>query len=98
METRGELTQQEFKETWIVKVGKKDYELNEKQIVILKEADLQGQRGIVWFDGFAISIPHIESIYLVERYLPQEKYWETLEEVKSKDGKTISYKIIKHQK
>jgi hypothetical protein len=36
--------------------------LKTKPIEILKTATTQGLRGLVWFDGFAISIPHITSI------------------------------------
>lgn len=67
METKEESTQPVFEEEWGVQVGKESFALNERQIKILKEADLSGQRGIVWFDKFAISIPHIQSILLVSR-------------------------------
>lgn len=49
---------------WIVVCGKKEFVLSDSQIQVLKEADLAGQRGIVWFDKFAISIPHIEVMYV----------------------------------
>lgn len=93
MTSSGELTQRKFSELWVVEVGKKEYKLNEKQIALLKEADLAGQRGIVWFKDFAISIPHIQSIYLVERYLPEERAPVTYEEVKDEKGR-ISYRAV----
>lgn len=37
--------------------------LNERQVAVLKEATTKGQRGLIWFGTFAISIPHISSIY-----------------------------------
>jgi hypothetical protein len=49
-------------ELWEVKTQDKTHRLSGKQIQILKTATTQGLRGLVWFDGFAISIPHITSI------------------------------------
>lgn len=64
----GELTQpksnqllQENRE-WEVVVGKQIFTLTGKQVDIIKQADKQGMRGMVWFDKFAISIPHIQSV------------------------------------
>ena len=62
-----ELTQPNYKEEWVVVAGREKFHLDEKQIEILRKADLAGNRGIVWFEKFAISIPHIESIYRVSR-------------------------------
>jgi len=72
METKEELTQPVFEEEWGVQVGKEAYTLNEKQIKLLKEADLSGQRGIVWFDRLAISIPHIQSVWLISRRIKNQ--------------------------
>ncbi len=47
---------------WVVTVGKEKFYLNGKQIQVIKNADKMGMRGMVWFDKFAISIPHIQSI------------------------------------
>lgn len=60
----GVLTQPTYRpQRWEVVVGKEKFVLNEKQIAILKRADQDGMRGMVWFDKFAISIPHIQSIH-----------------------------------
>lgn len=72
METKGELTQPEFEEEWAVQIGKEQFVLNNRQIKLLKEADLSGQRGIVWFDKFAVSIPHIQSIWLISRRIKNQ--------------------------
>ena len=72
METKEELTQPVFEEEWAVQIGKEQFVLNERQIKLLKEADLSGQRGIVWFDKFAISIPHIQSVLLVSRRIKNQ--------------------------
>lgn len=56
-----------------VTVGKKVFNLNEQQTSLLKEMSLAGKSSIVWFDGFAISIPHISSIEIVQdRYIKEE--------------------------
>jgi len=51
-----------FKNQWLVQCGKETFYLNQKQANFLKKATVSGSRGIVWFEDFAISIPHIVSI------------------------------------
>jgi hypothetical protein len=62
--SKQQLTPAVFKddELWEVKTHDKVHKLNGKQAQILKNATTQGLRGLVWFDGFAISIPHITSV------------------------------------
>lgn len=55
-------------EEWIVVIGKESFTLNKKQMDIIREANTSGNRGIVFFDKFAISIPHIQCAYLTKRY------------------------------
>lgn len=62
-----ELTQHKSQQQWVVVVGKREFVLTDEQLSILKAADLAGQRGIVWFGDFAISIPHIDVIYSENR-------------------------------
>ncbi|MCG3204022.1 MAG: hypothetical protein KCHDKBKB_00711 [Elusimicrobia bacterium] len=62
---------QDYHEEWEVIVEKDRFLLNEKQIKVLKDAMNNGMRGVVWFDKFAISIPHVKSAYLKRRYLDQ---------------------------
>lgn len=62
-----QLTQPDCSEKWAVCVGKETFLLNKKQIKVLKEATKAGNRGIIWFDNFGISIPHIQSIYIIKR-------------------------------
>lgn len=45
-----------------MKCDKQEFVLSEKEIEVLKQASAQGNRGLVWFKGFAISIAHIQSI------------------------------------
>ena len=53
------LTQVICEEDWLVNVGNEKFILTKKQVDLLKEATTKGSRGMVWFDRFAISIPHI---------------------------------------
>lgn len=62
-----------YKEEWEVKVDRVVFTLNEKQLAILKKAILDGQHGMVWFNAFAISIPHISCISLRSRERNQLK-------------------------
>jgi len=50
------------KDVWEIKVGKNTFELTGLQARVLKEASVKGHRGLIWFDDFAVSIPHIEYI------------------------------------
>ncbi len=61
------LMQPEFEEEWAVVVDKEVFALNKKEADLLKKATIAGQRGLVWFPKFAISIPHISAIYLTRR-------------------------------
>lgn len=72
MATSEESTQVEYKEEWGVQVGKEVFVLNERQIRVLKQADTSNQRGIIWFDKFAISIPHIQAIWLINRRIKNQ--------------------------
>ncbi len=72
MATNEELTQGIYEEEWGVQVGKELFVLNSKQAKILREADLAGQRGIVWFEKFAISIPHIQSIWRISKRIKNQ--------------------------
>lgn len=67
METKEESTQPAFEEEWGVQVGRELFVLNERQIKLLKQANISNQRGIIWFDKFAISIPHIQTIWRISR-------------------------------
>ena len=67
--TRQPLTPAVFKddELWEVKTHDKTHKLSGKQAQILKNATTQGLRGLVWFNGFAISIPHITSVTRIKQ-------------------------------
>jgi hypothetical protein len=73
MSTENEASMQvEYSEQWGVVAGKEVFTLDEKQIQVLKQADMSGHRGIVWFSKFAISIPHIQAIYLISRQVKNQ--------------------------
>ena len=57
-------------EVWVVIVGKQRFELSGEQVAILKRADTSGQRGMIWFDKFAINLFNIECLYL-DRTIPK---------------------------
>lgn len=72
--------------SWEVFIGRERYVLNEEQVTHLKQAGKQGA-SLVWFDNFAISIPHISSIsksftYRANRSLPLPSANPTIEESK----------------
>ena len=71
-----------FKNIWLVTCGKSDFELNQEQAQLLKDATVKGMRGIIWFDDFAISIPHIQSITRVP--IQEPITWEQLDEAKKR--------------
>lgn len=83
--------QPDYKETWAVIVGKEKFVLDEKQIQVLKKADLSGHRGVLWFDDFAISLPHVTAIYRLSRQLrnqleaPEKQTRELTEEERKKN-------------
>ena len=54
-------------ELWEVKTHDKTHRLTGKQAQMLKSATTQGLRGLIWFDGFAISIPHITSVTRIKQ-------------------------------
>jgi len=67
------------KDKWVVKTGNENFALSGKELELLRQATLAGKRGIVWFEKFAISIPHITCIYRTksgEREEREEKEWE----------------------
>lgn len=62
----GQLMPQNYfskEDTWIVVSGKQEFKLNGKEVKLLKDATQANMRGIIWFNDFAISIPHITNIY-----------------------------------
>jgi len=65
--TKERLTPATYKEIWAVVIGKETFFLNEIQVGVLKNAMVSGNRGAIWFEKFAISIPHVQCVYLVEK-------------------------------
>lgn len=61
-----------FVETWVVVVNKGRYSLNENQALKLKTEIASGNRGVVMFRDFAISIPYIQEFYMESRKLKPE--------------------------
>lgn len=68
METQNEqLMPVGLDEEWEVSVGNDKFTLTPKQVEVLREASKAGNRGLVFFDDFAISIPHISYIKVKRR-------------------------------
>ena len=61
------LTPGEFNEEWVVSVDREHFSLSGKQMGVLRSATVAGNRGLIFFDRFAISIPHISCAYLARR-------------------------------
>lgn len=61
------------KDEWIVVINKEEFVLNGKQTELLKKASQANLRGLIWFDKFAISIPHIQSVQRSKSGLLEEK-------------------------
>lgn len=78
-----------YREEWTVRLNKATYILNEEQANLLKSEIARGNRGVVMFKEFAISIPYIEEFFLsrkvydVNRQLSESKY-EVSEQAKEK--------------
>lgn len=90
-----------YREYWTVKVNKSTYVLNEEQASLLKKEIANGNRGIVVFKEFAVSIPYIEEFYLSRKEstlkeLPDEiiqeseKSQEWINSIRQKLGKKMS--------
>jgi len=92
---------QKFREEWIVKIGKETFLLNEKEILILKEAMKRNERWIS-FPKFIFSVPHIECIYLNRReianQLPEgEKVMPSISREKWEQFKKQAIKKLKNE-
>lgn len=80
-------------EEWEVYCGKQVYTLTKKQKDYLKTKDLEGHRGLIWFDEFAISVPHISSIEFARRYKKSEKVMSEYVEVLDENGKVTHFAL-----
>lgn len=80
---------------WVIEVGKKKYEASTEMIELIKKADQQGHRGMIWFKNFSISIPHIQSIYKLDKPPKsfREEHPEMLEEVSEEQRQANRAKI-----
>lgn len=77
------------REVWQISVGKEVFKINGKQAQVLKDASIAGQRGLIFFDGFAVSIAHIsfiERIKSLDDILEDEKHNQKIEEMKKQFG------------
>ena len=63
-----------YEEEWLVVMNTNgEYTLSKVQARILQQAIAQGNRGIIMFRTFAISIPYIAEFYMVSRFLKDAK-------------------------
>lgn len=71
--TQDQLNDDLYEELWevIINTGGK-YELSKNQATFLQQAISEGNRGIVLFKTFSISIPYVSEFYRVKRFLKSE--------------------------
>lgn len=63
-----------FEEEWVLKTNsKEEYRLSKKQAWMIQEAIASGNRGIVMFDTFSISIPYIVDFYRLKRFVKESR-------------------------
>ncbi|OGZ32284.1 MAG: hypothetical protein A2V69_01090 [Candidatus Portnoybacteria bacterium RBG_13_40_8] len=59
-----------YEEQWIVKINTGgEYQLSKLQATILQQEISSGNRGIILFKTFSISIPYIAEFYMDKRFL-----------------------------
>lgn len=64
----------DYEEEWIVVLNTKgQYTLSKNQARIVQQAIAQGERGMIMFESFAVSIPYIAEFYRTKRYLKNTK-------------------------
>lgn len=75
MNQNGESMQEElYEEEWVLKTNsKEEYRLSKKQAWMIQEAIASGNRGIVMFDTFSISIPYIVDFYRLKRFVKESR-------------------------
>jgi len=103
---RGEFNAEEEKygEEWRVVLNTGgNYTLGKTQAVILQQAIATGNRGIIMFKTFSISIPYIAEFYRVKRFLKDAKLlpesaseleYKPIPDEKFKEFKKKAYKAI----
>lgn len=76
MDQNGELTQEmlneedKYEEEWLVKLNTGgEYTLSKGQAGVIQGAIVRGERGIVMFETFSISLPYVAEFYRVRRFL-----------------------------
>lgn len=62
-QTQSDLSTSQASERWAIRVDKKVFYINGNQKENIKQLMENGSRAIIWFNDFAISIPHIQYIY-----------------------------------
>jgi len=78
MNQNGELTQEtlldeHYDEEWKVKLNNGgEYLLSQKQAWVIQEAIASGNRGIIMFKTFSISMPYIAEFFRTRRFLKKD--------------------------
>lgn len=61
-----------YDEEWLIKINSGgEYTLSKNQAAILQQEIAMGNRGIIMFKTFSISIPYISEFYMVKRFLKE---------------------------
>lgn len=74
--TQGNFDENSYLEEWVVMVNGFQYKLDKAQNETLSDAIGKGNRGIIMFEGFSISIPYIQEHYRSRRYLKANRQLE----------------------
>ena len=69
-----QLSDDAYDEIWKVKLNTgAEYELSQKQAWVIQEAIASGNRGIIMFKTFSVSMPYVSEFYRVRRFLKESR-------------------------
>lgn len=63
-----------YEELWRVKLNTgAEYDLSQKQAWVIQEAIASGNRGIIMFKTFSVSMPYVSEFYRVSRFMKKDR-------------------------
>ncbi len=90
-----------YQEEWIVKLNTGgEYVLGKEQAWVIQEAISGGNRGIVMFETFSISLPYVAEFYRTKRYLKESQQLPTraTEKVWTEEDRARAIQRVKDMK